>query len=71
MPRDDPLHLADIVEAVDAVQEYVAERTFEAFVKDDILRRAVLQRLIGVGAAAFRRSVEVRARHADVGGPPS
>jgi uncharacterized protein with HEPN domain len=66
MARSEQLYLTNIVEVVDANQHYVAERTFEGFVEDDILRRAVLQRLIEIGEAASRLSAEFRVRHANI-----
>ncbi len=41
-------------------------RSFADFSCDDILRRAVLQRLTEIGEAASRLSRELRARHPDV-----
>jgi len=66
MPRSEDLYLSDIVEAADAVQAYVSGLTLEAFVGNDVLRRAVLQRLTEIGEAAPRLSPELKASTPDI-----
>ena len=66
MPRDQRLYLEDIASAAEAAERFVAGRSFEAFAADDLLRSAVLLKLIVVGEAAGHVSEELRARHAEV-----
>jgi uncharacterized protein with HEPN domain len=69
MKRPDDLYLADIVEAVTAVGRFLAvleETGRDAFVTDDLVRSAVLQKLTVIGEAAARVSDETMAQHPDV-----
>ncbi|MDP9364641.1 MAG: DUF86 domain-containing protein [Chloroflexota bacterium] len=60
------MYLGDIVEAADALQAYVAGLTLDEFVGNDVLRRAVLQRLTEIGEAASRLSPKLKASTPDV-----
>ena len=64
--RREELYLADIIEAADSIQTFLrgVERT--DFVGNDLLRSAVLQKLIIIGEAAARLPKDFRNRHADV-----
>ena len=63
--RRDELYLSDIVEAADSINAFLSERTREDFLRDDLLRSAVLHKLTVIGEAA-RLSAEFRARHTEV-----
>lgn len=64
--RRDALYLADIVEAADAVAEFVAGLKQEAFVGSKMARSAVLQQLTVIGEAAARLSPEFKQRHPEI-----
>lgn len=64
--RRDALYLADIVEAAEAVAEFVAGLKREAFVGNKMARSAVLQQLTVIGEAAARLSPEFKQRHPDI-----
>jgi uncharacterized protein with HEPN domain len=64
--RRDHLYLADIVEAADSVAQFVAGVRESEFVGNDLLRSAVLHKLIVIGEAAARISEELRARYPGV-----
>jgi uncharacterized protein with HEPN domain len=66
MPRSDREYLRDIVEAAEAIARYLAGRRRAEFLADEILARAVLQRLTEIGEAASRLSSDVRGRHPSV-----
>ena len=66
MPRSERLYLSDISEAAEAIQRYVAGRSFDEFVADDVLRRAVLQRLTEIGEASAHLSRDFRTRYPDI-----
>ena len=66
MPRRDELYLADVVEACRDVVRFVADLTQDDWMKNDLVRYAVLQRLTVMGEAARRLSPDVRDYHADV-----
>lgn len=64
--RPEELYLADIVEAADAIQRFVAGGAREGFLQDDMLRSAVLHKLTVIGEAAARLPEEFRARYPEV-----
>jgi len=64
--RRDALYLADIVEAADAVAEFVQGLRQETFAGHRMARSAVLQQLSVIGEAAARLSREFRDRHPQV-----
>jgi uncharacterized protein with HEPN domain len=69
MTRPDALYLADIVEAAKAVEKFLAvlqETGRDAFVADDLIRSAVLQKLMVIGEAAAHVSADTIAQHPDV-----
>ncbi|MCX5654784.1 MAG: DUF86 domain-containing protein [Planctomycetota bacterium] len=64
--RSDALYLTDIIEAADAVAEFVAGLRKETFAGNKMARSAVLQQLTIIGEAAARLSSEFRDRHPEV-----
>jgi len=64
--RSDALYLTDIVEATDAVAEFIAGLKQETFAGNKMARSAVLQQLTVIGEAAARLSLEFRQKHPDV-----
>jgi uncharacterized protein with HEPN domain len=64
--RREELYLTDIVEAADAIQRFIADVDREAFLHDDLLCSAVLQKLTIIGEAAARLPAEFRERHPQI-----
>jgi len=64
--RTDALYLTDIIEAADAIGEFVGRLKREAFVGDRMARSAVLQQLTVIGEAASRLSADFRHRRPDI-----
>jgi uncharacterized protein with HEPN domain len=64
--RSDRLYLTDILEAVDAIEAFICGVDVERFVRDDLVRSAVLHKLTVIGEAAARVSMPLRARFAEV-----
>lgn len=64
--RREELYLADIVEAADAVADFVAGLDRNQFLASDLVRSAVLQKLTIIGEAAARLSAELRKRETRV-----
>ena len=58
--------MTDIVEATDAIQKFLAGIERNAFLEDDLLRSAVLQKLSIIGEAASRLPMEFRQRHPEI-----
>jgi uncharacterized protein with HEPN domain len=66
MPRSERLYLADIIEAAEALERFVAERTYEEFLLDDLLQSGVLNKLTVIGEAAAHLSQDLRFRYSAV-----
>jgi uncharacterized protein with HEPN domain len=64
--RSDLLYLADIVEACEAVSTFVHGRDEASFAKDDLVRSAVLFKLVVVGEATSKVSQALRTAHPEV-----
>ena len=64
--RRDELYLHDIVEAAESIGAFLAGRSRESFMQDDLLRSAVLHKLTVIGEAAARLSSEFREGHSDI-----
>lgn len=64
--RSDRLYLCDMVEAATAIAEFVAEVRQEDFHRSELLKSAVLQKLIVIGEAAARLSEPFRASHPQI-----
>jgi uncharacterized protein with HEPN domain len=62
MPRNERLYLQDILDACDALQRFLAGKTYESLINDEILSAAVLQKFIVIGEAATRLSDEFKQR---------
>ena len=67
--RREELFLRDIVEAADAVAGFLAEQDRESFTRDDLVRSAVVYKLVIIGEAANRLSGELRTRHPEIPWP--
>ena len=52
--RREKLYLTDIVEAADAIQLFLRDVSQDAFLQNDLVRSAVLQKLTIIGEAAAR-----------------
>ena len=61
--RREELYLSDIVEAADAIREFLAGIDRAAFLGSNLIQSAVLQKLIVIGEAAAKLSQEFRERH--------
>lgn len=64
--RRERLYLLDVVEAADAIESFLAGVSEAAFLDSDLLRSAVLQKLLIVGEAASRLPRDFCDRHSDV-----
>ncbi|MBF0137632.1 MAG: DUF86 domain-containing protein [Magnetococcus sp. DMHC-1] len=64
--RHESLYLTDMLEAAQAIRRFIARTTPEAFVNDDLIRSAVLQKLIVIGEAAARLPKSYRERHPNI-----
>ncbi len=67
--RTEALYLDDIVDAADAIARFLDDLEKDIFLDDELHQSAVLQKLIVIGEAASRISLDFRARHADIAWP--
>ena len=66
MKRQYTLFLRDILEAMERIERFVGEATFEAFVQDDLLTSAVVRQREVIGEATQNIPAAVRKRYPDV-----
>ena len=64
--RREELYLADIIEAAEAVEHFLANEEQDAFIVNDLLRSAVLHKLTIIGEAAAHLSDEFRNKHSEI-----
>jgi uncharacterized protein with HEPN domain len=64
--RTDALYLADILEAADAIAEFMGGVQQQTFIVGKLVRSAVLQQLTVIGEAAARLSPDFKSRHPEV-----
>lgn len=64
--RNDRLFLADILDAVEAIERFTAGMDEARFVADELVQSAVLQKLSVIGEAAGRLSEVTRAQAPEI-----
>jgi uncharacterized protein with HEPN domain len=64
--RREGLYLVDIIEAVDAIERFLGDDNEDAFIGNDLLRSAVLQKLTIIGEAAARLPQEFRDHYPEI-----
>jgi uncharacterized protein with HEPN domain len=62
----DPANLWDMLEAAEKVLRFLKNKTFEDFLRDDMLRAAVERNLEIIGEAARRTSEELKQEHPEI-----
>jgi uncharacterized protein with HEPN domain len=66
LSKRDPANLWDMLEAAERIQHFLRGKTFEDFLRDDMLRAAVERNLGIIGEAARRISEELRQEHPEI-----
>jgi|SRR5579884_1035838 len=64
--RSEAQYLDDIVAAADVISQFIRDLSFESFVGDDVLRNAILFKLVVIGEAVARLPPEFRKRYPDI-----
>ncbi|PIU54216.1 MAG: DUF86 domain-containing protein [Deltaproteobacteria bacterium CG07_land_8_20_14_0_80_60_11] len=66
LSRRDPANLFDMLEASEKVQRFLKDKTFEDFLKDDMLQAAVERNIGIIGEAARRISEDLKQEHPEI-----
>jgi uncharacterized protein with HEPN domain len=66
LSKRDPANLFDMLEASEKVQYFLKNKTFEDFLKDDMLQAAVERNIGIIGEAARRISEELKQEHPEI-----
>jgi len=64
--RNHEIYLSDILQAIQAIQEFVADMTFENFEKDDKTSSAVMRKFEIIGEAAKNIPEQIRNKYPDI-----
>jgi uncharacterized protein with HEPN domain len=64
--RSEQLYLFDIAEAIDALERFCSQVSFDEFLGDELRQSAVLQKFIVIGEAAARLPDDFKRRHPDI-----
>lgn len=64
--RREQLYLEDVVQACDSIRKFTAGVDLEGFLQSELIRSAVLHKLIVIGEAVSRLPAEVKARYPQV-----
>jgi uncharacterized protein with HEPN domain len=64
--RSDPALLTDVLEAAEAIGKFTAGRSRDSFIVDDLVRSAVLAKLMIIGEAAGNVSTAIRDKYPEV-----
>jgi uncharacterized protein with HEPN domain len=64
--RREELYLRDIVEAADHIAAFIAGLCLSTFEDTELVRSAVVQKLLIIGEAAARTSDELKRRHPQI-----
>lgn len=65
-PRDWKLRIEDILDAIEKIQRYTAEMTFDKFVADEMRLDAVVRNITTIGEAARHVPKDVQDRYPNV-----
>lgn len=66
MPRPDDLYLEDILVATGHIDQFMSGVSKDDFMASELIKSAVLQKLMVIGEAAARISAELKAAHPQV-----
>ncbi len=64
--KDNILYLRHMLEAIEKVERYIGEKSFDDFIGDDMLYDAVLRELTIVGQAANRITDTMKQQYKDI-----
>jgi len=64
--RDEILYLCDIFESLEMVSRFTRNVSRESFIKDEVLKSAVLLKLLVIGEAASHLSNDLKMKYPDI-----
>ena len=64
--RSEPEYLFDILDAVDSIRQFVTGKSEQDFIADDLVRSAVLQKLMIIGEAVAKLSDGLKDKYPEV-----
>ena len=66
MKKDDTVFLKHILDAINLIEEYLKDKSYEEFKDNHMLQDAVIRELEIIGEAAKNLSKEFRNKHSDI-----
>ena len=63
MKKDYRMYLTDILEAVNKIEEFVGEKNFSSFLKDEMCLNAVIRKLEIIGEASKNIPPKIRKQY--------
>ena len=64
--KNDSIYLRHILEAIEKIERYLADVSYEAFIKNDMMVDAVVRELEIIGQAARNVSIKVKEQHPQI-----
>lgn len=64
--RDPGIYVKDMIEAIDAVQRFVQGMDRESFATNDLVKSAVVMKLMVIGEASKKIPNEIKAEHPEI-----
>ena len=66
MKKDNSIYIRHILECLEKIQRYVANKTFDDFINDELTRDAVARQFSIVGEATKRIEIDFRKQHPQI-----
>jgi len=65
-PRGDKLYILDILESIEAIEDYVKTHTYDTFIENRMVYAATIRELEIIGEAAAKISDELKEKYANI-----
>ena len=67
MKKDDTVFLKHILDAIDLIESYLKDKSYEEFEENRMLQDAVIREIEIIGEATKNLSVEFRSKYPEIG----